>query len=62
MEWVRVTDVRAWLSQKGTRRVREHSFTKRVRHWPYCSQCGLVLLRNPQTAAAARAKCVTYED
>jgi hypothetical protein len=60
-KWVRVTDVRAFLSSgrvvKGV-----HSFTKRILHWPYCAHCGLVLLRNDTTRRAAKAACIQLED
>ena len=26
-----------------------HSFNRKVKHWNYCSGCGLVALRNPLT-------------
>lgn len=39
-----------------------HSFTKRVFHWPYCSGCGLVLLKNESTARRAVGPCESMED
>ena len=61
--WTRITDVRAFLAQKGVKRVRDHhTLTKRVLHWPYCAHCGLVALNNEPTRKAMRAKCITYED
>jgi hypothetical protein len=54
---------REFLSQKGVRRVGTHDFNKRrICHWPYCSRCGLVLLRNKSSRSAAAASCITYED
>lgn len=61
-DWRQVNDVRAFLTEKGSKRVREHDFNKRrVAHWPYCAQCGLVMLKNDVSRRAANAKCVTYE-
>lgn len=60
-DWQRVADVRGFLAQKGTRRERDHAFTKRVAHWAYCKQCGLVLLRNDISRRAAAGKCITHE-
>lgn len=59
--WEPVTDVAAFLSQKGTKRMRVHAFNKKCCHWSYCGQCGLVLLRNDVSRRAAKAPCVTYE-
>ena len=61
-DWKPVKDVRAFLSERGSRRVRaSHEFTKRVAHWPYCNHCGLVALKNDVSRKAARAKCVVEE-
>lgn len=60
-DWKQVSDVRAFLADKGTKRVREHAFTKKVCHWSCCGQCGLLLLKNDATRKAVKAKCVTYE-
>ena len=54
-------EARAFLDDKGTRRVRVHSMTRRVLHWPYCAYCGLVALKNNTTRRALGKKCVTYE-
>lgn len=59
--WERVRDVGAWLSDRGTKRVRDHAFTRSILNWPYCAHCGLMLLKNDATRRAARAKCVVYE-
>lgn len=61
-EWHRVHDVRAFLAEKGVKRVREHAFTRQILSWPYCAHCGLMLLKNEATRKAAREKCITYED
>lgn len=60
-DWHSVENVAEFLSLRGNKRVREHEFKKRVAHWPYCSHCGLVLLKNDVSRKAAKAKCVTYE-
>jgi hypothetical protein len=60
--WNQVQDVRAFLAERGSRRVRDsHEFTRRVLHWPYCNHCGLVALKNDASRIAARAKCVVEE-
>lgn len=61
-KWNRVSDVRAFLSQRGRRVVGTHS-PKKIKciPWPVCSRCGLVYLKNDVTARAIRAKCVTEE-
>ena len=61
-KWTPVLDVKAFLAEQGVKRVGEHAFTKKICHWSYCANCGLVLLRNELTRRAAKAKCVTYED
>jgi hypothetical protein len=61
VEWERVRDVGAWLAERGTKRTREHAFTRKILAWPYCAHCGLMLLKNEPTRRAARAKCVVYE-
>lgn len=53
---------REFLSRKGVVRRGPHAFTRRIRHWPFCARCGLVLLKNRATAAAAKAACETLED
>lgn len=62
-EWTRVTNVAAFLAEKGVRRVRaHHDMSKRILHWPYCAHCGIVRLRNAATEKVLRAPCVTWED
>lgn len=60
-EMTRVLDVGAFLADRGTRRVREHAFTKRIVSWSYCAHCGLVALKNEATRREMSRKCVTYE-
>lgn len=57
----RVRDVRAFLADRGTRRVRDHAWTSRVLSWPVCAHCGLVALKNDATRKAMASPCVTYE-
>jgi hypothetical protein len=59
----RVADVRGFMAQRGQRNVGAHNFTGRVSRcpWPYCTRCGLLLLRNEVTARAAKAACVVEE-
>lgn len=56
-----VTDVRAFLAQRGTIRRRPHSFTERALHWPYCAHCGLLLLNNEVTRRWAAKVCEVEE-
>ena len=51
----------AWLRGTAARRTGPHRFTERVCHWPYCSRCGLVLLRNDVSRRAAGQPCVWEE-
>lgn len=60
-EWIRVSDVRAFLAQRGQRTTKPHSFTKRILHWPYCDRCGLVALRNEPTRRLMAKLCTIEE-
>lgn len=54
--WVRVS-AKDFLNQKiPTKRV-PHKFNKTICHWPYCSQCGLIRLRNKASQKAAEKLC-----
>jgi hypothetical protein len=55
------SEVREWLTSRGTLRQGTHSFTKRICHWSYCANCGLVTLKNEATRRAMKAACV-WED
>lgn len=56
------SEVRAFLSNRGKRVERVHSFKpEKPLTWPVCKHCGLLLLRNDATRKAAKAVCVTYE-
>jgi hypothetical protein len=46
-----------WLRAVGRKRTAPHAFTGKVRHWPYCRRCGLVLLKNEASRLAARKQC-----
>lgn len=50
---------------KGVVGIRPHNATtlksKRF-HWPICSHCGLVYLKNDATRRALRAGCYKWED
>jgi hypothetical protein len=61
VSWTTIRDVRAFLAEEGTVRVREHNFSRRILHWPYCAYCGLVMLKNERSRKAAKAPCVTRE-
>lgn len=60
-DWKTVKDVGSFLQQKGVKRTGNHNMSKRIIHWPYCSNCGLVALKNDVTRKALKAKCV-WED
>lgn len=34
-----------------------HNFNRKMLHWLYCSQCGLVRLKNDVTEAAVKKGC-----
>ncbi len=46
---------------KGTVKRGPHQMTKRILHWPYCSRCGLMALKNDASRAALKRECVTEE-
>ena len=39
-----------------------HEFTGRVLHWPYCTGCGLVALKNEPTNKRMKQSCESMED
>lgn len=51
---------RLWLLG-GKLRTGPHSFARKLLHWPFCSRCGLLLLKNDVTRQAARRPC-TWEE
>lgn len=62
-EWKSVHNIREFLATSGTTRTGVHNFSKRkVLHWPYCSNCGLMLLKNEVTRRAAKAACRWTDD
>ena len=48
----------------GAIRRRPHTFTRRMKRFPWvvCAHCGLVLLRNKATEKAARLGCWVWVD
>lgn len=42
---------------KGT-----HNFKPMILSWPYCANCGLVLLKNEATRKAVKQPCIQLED
>lgn len=62
MSWTRVKDVRAFLADKGAKRIGPHVMNKRILSWVACSRCGLLGLKNDATRRALLAPCVTYEE
>lgn len=53
---------REFLNRKGVWRTGPHKFNRKVMHWPYCSCCGLVMLKNKATVQAVRAGCRWEDD
>lgn len=54
-------EMREFLSMKGIKSVGVHSMTRTIFHWPYCSRCGLLALKNDVTRRALRGPCVVSE-
>ena len=46
----------------GVKKTGPHKMNRKIYHWRYCSQCGLVELKNKATRRALRKKCVWEED
>ncbi|WP_170841612.1 hypothetical protein [Nitrosomonas aestuarii] len=44
-------------TDKKPPKIQQHDFRLRICHWPYCANCGLVLLKNERTAAAVKKGC-----
>lgn len=59
IQWIPFDDRQRARIRRG-----QHAFTGRIRRmpWPYCAHCGLLLLKNDSTRAAARQPCVSVED
>lgn len=53
-------DMRAFLAG-GQKHVGTHNLSKRILHWRYCANCGLLNLKNEPTQRALRGPC-TWED
>lgn len=60
--YTKIQNVKEFLERKGIKRVRDHSFKSQILSWPFCSQCGLVLLKNETSRKCAQQKCVVWED
>jgi hypothetical protein len=63
-EWTTIPahDVRAFLSRQGNKSVGVHALKPlRPLHWPVCSRCGLIALKNERTRKALKAACVVWE-
>lgn len=54
---ISLKDLRPWVTRTGP-----HKMNKRILHWPYCSQCGLIALKNKVTRKALKKPCVWEED
>ena len=59
-------EARAFLAQRGNRHVGEHAMKGRIGKkpplpWVFCTNCGLLNLKNDVTRRALRAPCV-WED
>lgn len=55
-------EARELIAKRGAVRNGPHKLTARVLHWAYCTQCGLLALRNDATRAALRRPCVWEDD
>lgn len=55
------SELREFLEYEGRKSIGAHAMNKRICHWPYCSRCGLVALKNDITRKALRSPCVVYE-
>lgn len=49
-----------FLSEKGIKKAGPHNMKGRIHHWPYCTNCGLVALKNKVSRKALKAKCVVF--
>jgi len=45
------------VQKKKQPKQQPHHFTQKVLHWPYCSGCGLIKLKNDTTEKAAQQPC-----
>lgn len=61
-EYRPVKDVGAFLAVTGNVRTGVHNFSRKILHWPYCLNCGLVLIKNDVTRRAAKAACRWVDD
>lgn len=58
---MKLRDLFAGMAQP-IRRVGVHVMTRRILHWSYCANCGLVRLKNEASLRALKAPCVWYEE
>lgn len=56
------TEAAALLAKRGTQRVGPHNMSRRILHWLYCANCGLLALKNVATRAALRRPCIWQDD
>ncbi len=54
-------DARAFITSKGTKHVGTHVMKEQLLHWRFCSNCGLLNLKNEVTRLAMRKACVWYD-
>jgi hypothetical protein len=55
-------EVREFLNRTGRRVSAPHNGAGKILHWPMCTRCGLMWLKNEATRAELKRPCVTYED
>lgn len=60
-DWKAVKDVGAFLNERGTFRTGPHRMDKKILHWSYCRNCGLIALKNDATRKALKVPC-RWED
>lgn len=51
--WIKIK-----VSDIPDKRIGTHNFTKHILHWPYCGQCGLILLHNWISFKVSKKSCV----
>jgi len=49
-------------SQKSKFKSSPHIFNKMIFHWPLCSGCGMVLLKNERSIKKSKKPCESMED
>jgi hypothetical protein len=61
-DWTQVKDVAEFLNKQGVRRSGTHNLSKKILHWSYCVNCGIIALKNDVTRRALKASCIWYDD